>query len=174
MTIDYEKFQQQLLDQYILSQTEREWIENELLILRIEFDNPHWYSDPDALHTQKQVGFLAGLMDLEREERLEVGSLLVGHPLIWNFEDFPGVVEEDDMDTPEEYPGPSLKDIRITRWMMSRLINYYKTGNGHDLNRILGYQSATAKRNQKRAEREAAKQAKANAARQNQPSLLGD
>ena len=153
------KYRQTLLDSFLLTADEREWIELEIVTLEIEFENPYWYSGNNELHTQQQVGYLAHACDLNREDRLEVISLLVGFELHYEGEDFPGAVFDD-----QDFSGPSLKDVRITRWMMSRLIEYYLTGNGHELNRKLGYPSAKAERSAKRAERGAQKQAKANSA----------
>lgn len=151
-----------LLDEKFLSPDDYDWVCSQIEALQILFEHCWWtHADPDALHTQAQVGYLSGLMDLEREDRLELMEIILGRPLEWNMEDFPGAVPEDDMEYPEEYPGPSLKDIRITRWMNSVLIEYYLNGDGHELNNKLGYTSQTAIRNQKRIARATAKQASA-------------
>jgi hypothetical protein len=101
-------------------------------------------------------------MDLERDDRLRVVSLLVGFEVYWNKEEYP------DEATPEEhqylYPGPSSKDIRINRWMHSCLIEFYLNGEGLILNDQLGLISKAAQITAKRAARKAAREAKIAAA----------
>ena len=98
-------------------------------------------------------------MDLEREDRIKVIEMIMGFPLMYVLgEWFPGVAEPLD---PDNYPGPSLKDVRITRWQTSILIDYWINGNGSELNERLGLTSASAKAQAKRDQKLAQKQAKA-------------
>ena len=124
------------------------WVATELETLRLQLDNPPNYDWTEYPHTQKQVGYLAGLMDLGTDEkdidgradRYELLSLILGWAIEYDLRDFPGMVLE------KSEPGPSSKDIRITRWMHSVLITYFKDGNGAELVNRLGYITATTKR----------------------------
>lgn len=154
-----------------LPQADLQYVYNELDQLRHLFDNPTWTIPAAyALHTQPQVGYLAGLMDLLREDRLECLEIIIGRELFWDFEDYPGSVDPEHMEYPEEYPGKSSKDVTITRWEVSVLIEYYLNGNGLTLNERLGYRSATAVRDEERAKRIVEEQRKATA----QPQLFQD
>lgn len=127
-----------------LGQKERLWIIDMLEGVKIQLDNPpdNWEFSEDEPRTQQQIGHLAGLMDLPREDRLEMLSMLVGYPV--------------------RYEGlPSSKDERITRYQYSVLIDYYM--NRHEaylLHEYFGYRSLRAIRAEKRVAREAARQAK--------------
>lgn len=88
---------------------------------------------------------MSGLIDLERDEKLELLTLLLGWFPIYDFDGFPGEVPE-----LSEY-GPSSKDTRITRWMHSVLVDYFKNGNGQALEFTLGYITKHAKSAAKRA-----------------------
>lgn len=154
----------ELLEQRDLPPDDFDWICSQIEALHILFDSCWWpYADPDSLHTQKQVGFLAGAMDLEREDRLEVMEIILGYPLEWDVdEDYPGAVDEDSYEEPDAYPGPSLKDLRITKWMNSILIDYFLNGDGRELNKRLGYTSLEAIRHKKRLARQALRTASTN------------
>lgn len=163
MTIS--SFTEKKLDALNLSAQDYFWVIDQLEALQIAFDNPPWvHANPDDLHTQAQVGYLSHVMDLERHERIEVLEIILGRQLHWDVsQDFPGSVPEEDMEEPENYPGPSLKDIGITKWMTSHLIDYYLNGDGLELNKKLGYTSKTSTDQAKRITRQVAQAAKANA-----------
>ena len=121
-----------------------------------------WLMSADEPHTQSQVGYLAGLMDLDRADRLEMLSLLLGWMPQWGGDYYPGAVPLEDLDEDKQalYPGPSSKDLRLTRWDTSVLIEFYKNGEGPRLNEILGFESKRAKAEKKRAARAALQAAK--------------
>jgi hypothetical protein len=161
------EYQREILDTKRLSPDDRLWIEDQLVGLQETFENSPWsYWIADAPHTQAQVGYLAGLMDLERDDRIEVLNLIVGYETYWHYDDdYPGAVDIEQMQTPNAYPGPSSKDLRLTRWMTSALIDYYANGDGKLLNDKIGYISHRTKSQAKAAARELAREAKANAAK---------
>ena len=150
-------YAQDILNSKFLTQEDQDWVIAEIEDLVWRFDNPSWPLDKaNDLHTQAQVGYLSGVMDLEREHRIEVVEMIMGFPLMYVLgEWFPGVAEPLE---PDNYPGASLKDVRITRWEMSVLIDYYIAGNGSELNERLGYTSKTTIRTQKRLAKAALKQ----------------
>ena len=149
-------YQEELLLTKNLNTTEYDWVVQQLEGLRIAFDNP---PDYDALRTDAQVGYLAGAMDLERPDRLDALAILTGLELFWT----PGPEDAGrNFTNPESYPGPSSKDLRLTRWMFKILIDYYLNGDGLTFNETLGYTSAAVKRAEKRAQRAALRSAKAN------------
>jgi hypothetical protein len=114
------------------------YIVGQLEAIKLLFDNPSWLYMADAEHTDAQVGYLISLMDLERNDRIELLSMMTGLPL------------------------KTSNDARITRWMFSVLIDYYLNGEGQKLNESIGYKSADTIRAEKRSERKAAKSAEAN------------
>lgn len=140
-----------------------EWVIREIEALRINLDNPpdNWLM-ADPMSTQKQVGYLAGAMDLERPDRIRVLSLIVGYDCQYDGEYFEGYVplEELPADKQELYPGPSSKDIRVTRYERSILIDYYLSGNGQKLNEALGLTSLSSIRQERAITRAAARQVK--------------
>jgi len=150
------------LAKFTLTDDEYDWVVVQLEALKIRFDNPEWsLSHADAPHTQKQVGYLAGLMDLERPDRIELLEIITDLTTHWDFTDwYPGSDEIVEMEYPEEYPGRSSKDLRITRWMHSVLVDYYIDGEGLNLNETLGYTSQSSIIEAKRAQRLLDKQAK--------------
>jgi len=103
-------------------------------------------------------------MDLERNDRLEMLSIVVGFPLYYDGETYPNAVLITEL-PPEKaalYPGPSSKDTRISKYMHSILVDFYQNNSdAYTLHETLGYESLTDKRAQKRAARFLARQAKA-------------
>jgi hypothetical protein len=155
-----------LIEQRCSDLDKRTWIMDEIDGLQVQMDNPpdNWISASEEEHTQNQVGYLAGLMDLERPDRLEMLSIILGYETYWDGEAFEGSVSIEEL--PEDkailYPGPSSKDVNITRWQHSVLIDYYMNNpHAHKLHEYLGYESLTVIRSAKRIAREAARQAKA-------------
>jgi hypothetical protein len=125
-----------LLAQKHLSPTDYDYAIGQCEVLKLLFDNPIWWNS-DIPSTDYQIGYLAGLMNLERDDKIEAVRILTGL----------------DINT--------TKDIRLTRYICSVLINYYLCGDGHKFNETIGYTSATDKRKARRSEREAARKAKA-------------
>lgn len=153
----------ELLAKKDLSSADYDWVMAQIEGLHIVFDNPAWpVHKAEALHTQPQIGYLTGLMDIESdEERYEALEIITGLHLFWDItESYPGS-EVEVMDHPEQYPGKSSKDLRINRWMTSVLIEYYLNGEGSELNETLGYTTASAVREEERRQREADKAAQA-------------
>lgn len=140
-----------ILNSKFLDPVSEAWIISEIEDLAFKFEHPTWpQAKADALHTQAQVGYLSGVMDLEREDRIEVIELIMGFPIYYVLgEWFPGVTEPLEIDN---YPGPSLKDVRITRWQTSVLIDYYVSGDGHQFNETLGYKSSTTLRIERKSQ----------------------
>src|SRR3972149_2982210 len=151
-------YQEELLLTKNLNTTEYDWVVQQLEGLRIAFDNP---PDYDALRTDAQVGYLAGAMDLERPDRLDALAILTGLELFWT----PGPEDAGrNFTNPESYPGPSSKDLRLTRWMFKILIDYYLNGDGltfnetpagdlGDLRKPRGLQPLRARRQRRRRPR---------------------
>ena len=125
-----------LLTQKHLSPVAFDFVVEQLAILKLLFDNSVWWNS-DIMSTDLQLGYLAGLMDLEHDDKIDAVRILTGL----------------DINT--------TKDIRLTRYICSVLINYYLNGDGHKFNEAIGYTSATDKRKARRTEREAAREAKA-------------
>ena len=156
-----------LVNEKVDDPDDRQWVLDMLEGLKIQMDNPPdtWLYNADEPHTQQQVGYLAGLMDLAyREDRLEMVSILVGYEAYYDGEEFPNYVPLEDL--PEDkrylYPGPSSKDCRITRWQHSVLIDYYLNNpEAHKLHEYLGYESLSTQRQKERIARQLARQAKA-------------
>jgi hypothetical protein len=145
---------------------DRQWVIDQIEGLKIQMDNPpdNWISASEDDHTQDQVGHLAGLMDLERPDRLEMLSILLGYPPYWDGTPYEGAIRIEDLpdDKAALYPGPSSKDTNITRWMHSVLIDFYQNNdNAYKLHERLGYESLRVIRGAKRIAREAARAAKA-------------
>lgn len=112
--------------------------------------------------TQAQVGYLAGLMDLEDEERYWMLETLVGFPLYYSNEPYRGY-------HPKETPGASSKDSRISCEMMSVLIDHYLTnGEALRIHDILGLESKRSRVAARRAKRLLARAEKA----KGKPALL--
>jgi hypothetical protein len=126
-----------LLAQRNLSPEDYEWAVDQIEAIKMLFDNPSWLYSADYDHTNEQTGYLISLMDIERNDRLELMSMFVGFPL------------------------KTSNDARINRWMFSVLIDYYLNGEGTKLNEALGYTKRSVIRQAKRLARQAAKQAKA-------------
>jgi hypothetical protein len=126
-----------LLAQRNLSPEDYEWAVDQIEAIKMLFDNPSWLYSADYDHTNEQAGYLISLMDIERNDRLELMSMFVGFPL------------------------KTSNDARINRWMFSVLIDYYLNGEGTKLNEALGYTKRSVIRQAKRLARQAAKQAKA-------------
>lgn len=134
--------------------------EDDLEFLRLEI--PALYTilnDPEpvgysatSLHTQDQVGYLASLMDMERENRLDLLEILTGVTLYYDeVEDvFPGQV------IIGMVPDRSSKDLRISKYMTARLIEYF--GDDIDnaatkLKSVLKYASSTTARQERQRKR---------------------
>jgi hypothetical protein len=154
-----------LIEERCADLDQRRWVIDQIEGLKIQMDNPPdtWIFSSEEEHTQNQVGHLAGLMDLERPDRLEMLSIILGYEPYWSGEQFEGSVSLDDL--PEDkavlYPGPSSKDTSITRWQHSVLIDFYMNNPfSHKLHEYLGYQSLRVIRSAKRTAREAARKAK--------------
>ena len=114
---------------------------------------------------QQQVGYLAGLMDLERPERIWFLSVLVGFETFYTGESFKGFHTLDSM--PEEkrslYPGGSSKDIRIDGGMLATLIEYYQQHGQeiyNDIYPILGLERQSVASHKRGLARKAAWEAK--------------
>lgn len=115
----------------------RGWVEDELEILSAQFAGMvyRWQSE---YSTARQVGYLAGLMDLDDNSRYYVLSVILDTPIA------------------------TSKDIRITKGMMSILIEYYLEGNGYELNEKLGLESLSDQRAARRTARLLAAEQKGN------------
>jgi hypothetical protein len=146
-----------------LTEVDVDWIIQEIEALRINLDNPpdNWMM-ANPMSTQDQVGYLAGAMDLERPARIVVLSLIVGFDCKYSGEYYEGAIPLDQLpaDKQELYPGPSSKDVRITRYERSILIDYYLSGNGKDLNAELGFTPLSTIRQERAIARAAARQIK--------------
>jgi hypothetical protein len=104
-----------------------------------------WHSG-EGEKTHAQVVQLIILMELDRDDRLWVVETILGFELFWDgVTNYPGSVPGD--------PGRSFKDIRLTRWVMSVLIDFYTRDaeNAITIHRILGLEDrrdkAAARRN---------------------------
>lgn len=124
--------------------TDIDWVVSQIEGLQILFDNPSWdYTwSTDAPCTVPQLGHLAGVMDLERNDRLMCLEILTNTRLDWNNE-------------------PSSKDLGLTRWNASVLIEYYISGKGKQLNAKLGFTPLSVIREEKRRQRAIARENKA-------------
>jgi hypothetical protein len=133
--VELSSYSLKLLAQKNLSPVDYDFAIEQLEVVRLLIDNPIWWNS-DIPSTDYQIGYLAGVMDLERDDKIEAIRMLTGYDIT------------------------TTKDIRLTRYICSVLINYYINGDGHKFNQAIGYTSATDKRKAKRAEREAAREAK--------------
>ena len=159
-----------ILDSFFLMPDDEQWVIIEIEDLAYQFEHPQWpMVAASKLHTQKQVGYLTGMMNLEeRDDRIKVIELIMGYPLYYVLgEWYPGITEPEN---PDLYPGPSLKDVRMTRWETSVLLEYYINGNGHELNERLGLTSATSVAKKKRDKKLAQKQTQTNGTATDQQS----
>jgi hypothetical protein len=134
--VELSSYSLKLLAQKHLSPVAYDFVVGQLEVVRLLLDNPIWWNS-DIMSTDYQIGYLAGLIDLERDDKIEAVRILTGLDI------------------------STTKDIRLTRYICSVLINYYLNGDGHKFNEAIGYTSASAKRKAKRTEREAARAAKA-------------
>jgi hypothetical protein len=111
----------------------------------------------------KQVGYLAGILDLEDEDRYEFVSALISMDVQY-LGDIPGM---EGLDCTPKYIGePSTKDERITKYMASVLIDYFlEDPHGQQIIDLLGYERKSdhtkARVAQNRIARQAALQLKA-------------
>lgn len=134
--VELSSYSLKLLAQKHLSPDAYDFVIGQLEVLKLLYDNPIWWNS-DIPSTDYQIGYLAGIMDLERDDKIEAVRILTGLDI------------------------QTTKDIRLTRYICSVLIGYYLNGDGRKFNETIGYISATAKRKARRTEREAARAAKA-------------
>lgn len=124
------------------------------------------YSSPyptDNPASFRQMGYLVGLMDLEKPDRIELLSALLGFDLEYT-QDLPGTIEVNSRR--RSIGEPSFMDVRVTSWMANVLISYFKDDpNAQDLIDTFGYTRASVIESQAVAQRKADRQAQA-AARQ--------
>jgi hypothetical protein len=124
-----------------LTEIEKQWVVDEVTALQNVLMDPRpvGYS-ATSLHSQHQIGYLVGAMNMkDREERLDLLEILLGFSLYYDesVDDFPGQV------ILGEGPKRSSKDVRISKYMHSRLLEYFLNDkDANKLKRLLGFAEA--------------------------------
>ena len=147
------EFLQRKLDEGQIDPDQMMFITTEINALQHLMANSPWQIDLPA--TQKQMGYLVGIFDLQDGDRHEFLSAMVGFQTMY-MGDIPGM--EMINSRPRSFGEASFMDERITKWVAECLINYFKDDvNGQELIDAFNYERASVAYSQAVSQRRAIK-----------------